>query len=555
MSENEHVVVATTRVDWREWVAVVGAWAMGALVFFRDSVFSGFDHIIGDIGDARLIAVLHEHWLEVFRGRQPWRTPNFFHPVDTTLGYSDTFLLNQVLYTPLRVIGLDRYAALQWTIILAGLIGFVAFYIVCTRLLHGGRWMSIALAATFVFANNFAVQSSHVQLYSVHWVPVAVLLVAKARVSRTTRSRVAWSFGAGAFLGLLVYSTYYVGWFTVFATVLFGLRMLVHLRDRISTQRIRELADRLWRPLAGFAGGFALTMIPFALTYLPKLDETGGRPLDQVIAGAPGLADAVNLGPDNYLWGARMRWLFGQQHRLNNVEVSDAITPLLMLTLFVCVVLVAVMRRRDRSTGAATARALLTVAVLLMVLPLRRGDFSLWRAVWTYVPGAQALRAIGRLELMVSLLAPLAIAASVVVLRPSGERTGRRRWPMALAAVWLVLPIEQLNLRTITAIDRSDEMAFINGIPAAPEDCEAFFIVVPQYTPDFVANIDAMIVAQMTGVPTVNGYSGAAPPFWDLNPSNETYLDSVQRWNTNHGVGATCAYDRAANTWDSDPFD
>lgn len=555
MSEHD-LEIARTRLDWREWATVVGVWAMGALVFFRDSVFSGFDHIIGDVGDARLITYLHEHWVEVLRGRQSWRTPDFFHPTGTTLGYSDTFVLNEVLYAPLRLIGLDRYAALQWTLILLGLIGFTGFYVICTRMLGATRWMSIALATVFVFANNFAVQSSHMQLYSVHWVPVAVLLVAKARISHTRRARVWWSFGAGLFLGLLVYSTYYVGWFTVFATVLFGLRMLLHYRDRISFDRVRQLAPTMLPPFGGFAGGFSLAMIPFALTYLPKLDETGGRPLEYVFALSPRAADAVNVGGDNYLWGASMRSLFEGQSRLYFVEAANAITPVLILATVTCAVLMFLRRRHDRSAGAATARALLTVSLLLMVLPLRRGDFSLWRWVWMYVPGAQALRATGRIELMVSLLAPLAVAASVMVLRPAEEQAGgRRRWAMALIPLWLILPIEQLNMRTLSTIDRSVEMEFMDHLPPAPDECQSFFIIVPEGTVDWRANIDAIIISQVTGVPTVNGYSGATPPFWDLNPSNENYLEGVQRWNTNHGLTGSCAFDRESNTWETDPFD
>ena len=63
------------------------------------------------------------------------------------------------------------------------------------------------------------------------------------------------------------------------------------------------------------------------------------------------------------------------------------------------------------------------------------------------------------------------------------------------------------------------------------------------------------VTLMVSGVPTVNGYSGSTPPFWDLNPSGEEYVKWVQRWNGRHEVGHACSYDSATNTWDTNPFD
>ena len=47
-------------------VIALVSWFVGALIFFRASFQSGFDKIAGNVGDARLIAVLHEHWVDVW---------------------------------------------------------------------------------------------------------------------------------------------------------------------------------------------------------------------------------------------------------------------------------------------------------------------------------------------------------------------------------------------------------------------------------------------------------------------------------------------------------
>jgi hypothetical protein len=77
---------------------------IGALVFFRQQVVSGFDLGFGGRGDARMAAFIHEHvyrWLHVRAGLL---SPPFFFDQTGTLGYTDAFLLNQLFYAPLRAI-------------------------------------------------------------------------------------------------------------------------------------------------------------------------------------------------------------------------------------------------------------------------------------------------------------------------------------------------------------------------------------------------------------------------------------------------------------------
>ena len=56
-------------------------------------------------------------------------SPNFFFPAKGTLGYSDTLVLNQIFYAPLRAIGLDSFLAFEWTLSLLSLVGFAALFV------------------------------------------------------------------------------------------------------------------------------------------------------------------------------------------------------------------------------------------------------------------------------------------------------------------------------------------------------------------------------------------------------------------------------------------
>src|ERR1700740_3377860 len=100
----------------------------GALMCFRDQWTTGFTKLMGNDGDTRLIAYICEHWFRVFHGQDSWLNPQFYYPIKHLLGWSDTFLLFEVFYAPLRLVGLDPFIALQVTVILLSLVGFASFY-------------------------------------------------------------------------------------------------------------------------------------------------------------------------------------------------------------------------------------------------------------------------------------------------------------------------------------------------------------------------------------------------------------------------------------------
>ena len=539
----------------REWILVGASWLIGASVFFRRPIFSGFDRITGDSGDMRLIALLHEHWLDVMRGRAPWRSPKFFHPTPGVLGYSDTFALNEVFYAPLRAIGLDRYAALQGTLILLSLVGFLGCYLVCTRLIGAPRWLAIWLTAIGVFANALTIQLGHPQLLGVYWLPLLVLLV--ARVFRTTgRQQVLAAFLAGALFGAVLWSTYYMAWFALLATIIFTLAMAVQMRARLRRAGLRRLWELTFRPASAAIVGCGLLMIPFLLTYLPTLKASGGRPFSAALYYAPYPRDIVNVGDRNLLWGGWLQRLFSDRpKRLRNVELASAVTPMVMVFALACGGVALSRLRGNRTVSAAVSRSLVVLTCLLAVLPLKFGSFTLWRAVWAVVPGASGVRAIGRLQVLNAMVVPLAIASYLTALgigRTRAAAAGWRRWVMV--AGLLLLCLEQVNSIDSATVDRSDEVAFMASIPTPPAECGSFFIVPHSMRQQHEVAIDAMIVAQLTGVPTLNGYSGVSPPGWQLKTDSPDYLANVRVWIELHSLTGVCSYDETLRVWQVDPL-
>ncbi|MCU1393886.1 MAG: hypothetical protein JWM34_2314 [Ilumatobacteraceae bacterium] len=536
----------------RDVVRALLLWIPGGVIFFRSAFESGFDKIMGNSGDARLQVYGHEHWLQVLRGQVSWTSPQFFFPTKGVLGYSDTFILNEVFFMPLRAFGMDEFLAFQWTLVLMSIVGFVGMALFLRRTFRLTISVCAALATIFVFANNMAVKSGHLQLYSLYWLPVLMLLVRAALRSPDRWRAALWGAGAGGFLGLLFFSTYYIAWFAVFSTCVFAATMVL---IRLATRRGRSVwvfTRRHVLTAAAFAIAFALAMIPFVITYLPVLRSSGGRTYDDAMLFAARPKDMLNLSGTNYVWGSVMRGLLTPA-RLINSEVALAPTPLLLLAVAAAAVIALWLRRGARSTllQEACLSCAVTVTALLF-LPVRFGWGSLWRLAWTVVPGANAIRAIDRLVLLCGLFAVVAIG---IALRLLGDRLRPRpRWVAVGTFVLLALVIlEQLNLGETSSIDRSDEIEALTVAPAPPGGCRSFYVYdsVPNSVPGYAANVDAMLISQHFRLPTINGYSGQFPegfPLLDTNAS--TYLQSVHAWAAARHLSPTlCSYDRTGHVW------
>jgi hypothetical protein len=540
-----------------ERVGAVLVWAAGVVVFFRASFRSGFDQIIGNSGDARLIAVLHEHWLKVARGESSWRSPNFFYPHRGTLGYSDTFVLDAPLYIPLRAAGFDMYAAMQWTYILLNGIGFAGTFILCKKKVHLGFWVSVGFAAIFAWSNSLYIKAGHPQLYSVYWAPWLIIASLAAVRAIHRRNRILLGFGTGLFMALLTYSTFYIGWFSLLAAgvsaIFVGSVRTLTIGAKATLLETRSFA----LPIVGAVAGLAVGLIPFAATYLPVLDEQGGRSYDSAMLYALRPGDLINVGRSNWLWGPALGEIFSDSPRLTDVERSLALTPMLLGAMMVATIMLVVRRRRMKSLGGDAALGLVLATWALMLLPVKFGFGSLWAIPWHTVPGAVAIRAIGRLQIVTLFVGCLSLALAAKVLRspraqvPQAAGIGLRRLvPLALMSLLLG---EQLNRDRNSIVDRSEELQLFAAVPSPPPSCVAFFIVgeATLQAPFFQSNIDAMIIAQRLDIPTINGYSGQFPPGWWLDPSSADYIATVRAWVAARGIDVStlCTYDSSSQRW------
>ena len=263
-------------------------WTVGAVVFFYAQWTSGFDRVMGNAGDSRLIVYLNEHWYHVLRGGQAWLDPAFYYPTRGVLGYSDTFFLWQVFYAPLRLLGAEPFLSFQLTIVAMSLLGFVTFVAFVRAAFGTPVPLGVAGAMVFVFASNLAAHAGSPQVFGIYVAPSIALLGLRAWRLRTVRPRssVGLAFAAGLLAALLLFSTYYVGWFTLLGAGLVAVLALV-VAPRRAVGDVAGAFRTGWRSLGAGCIGFGLGLVPFLETFLPVIHQLGVRRYGDALYFAP----------------------------------------------------------------------------------------------------------------------------------------------------------------------------------------------------------------------------------------------------------------------------
>jgi hypothetical protein len=531
---------------------IFAVWLVGAAVYFRDQWSSGFRLLMGNDGDTRLAAYLCEHWFQVIHGQASWLNPQFFDPTTGVLGWSDTFFLYQIFYAPLRWLGCDPFLALQITVILLSLVGFATFVYVVRLGFRTPLPAALVCGLIFIFSNALWIHEAQAQFSAIYFVPAVLLLglLAWRAAGAGRRLRAAVLAGtAGVLWGLLFYTGYYVAWFSTLA-MLVGVIFLLMMGGSGLIRRGAHEVRTGWTWMACGLAGLVLGLVPVARTYLPARHHLQ---YSQVMHFAGQVRDVVNVGSGNLVWSHLLRSVLMGRWRI--YEVSYGLTPLVIALALGGAVTTGWLlwsRRRARPGVARLAVALTATAVVLAFLPIKTRFGSPWAAVW-HIPGASAIRAIDRIEMVTGTVAVFAIAAAaseLAVLLATWQRP--RVWQTSALVLLALAAVEQVNVNSISDLNRVTQVTLIRSAEAPPTGCRTFFVVDSRARlAYFEYQLDAMLVSQKFSVPTINGYTGFFPPGWGLlDPSQPTYGAYVSAWVRAHDLGrGLCRLDLATMRW------
>jgi hypothetical protein len=501
--------------------------AAGLLGVHGPSLWSGFDIVPGDQGDARIMAFLLETGWRALLGDGDLRSPPMFFPEAGTRGYTDAHLLWLPVYGALRLAGLDVLRAMAAMFLVLLSLGYAASYVLFRRALGVAAPAAAVGAFVFVFCNALSIKLGHGQMVGVVVLPL-ILLLLQAGWRRAWLAAV-----AGGLTGLLLATSYIVGWFFLFfggIAVLLGAVVSRAVRQR----RVQAVAG-------AYIGGLVAGLAPFIWIYLPQI--LAGRRRDgwDAFSYRPMGTDFFNLGDSNPVWSGVLAAVgIPDPAGGPNVERFMGASPPVWLLAAIGLV---VLFRGGRLAGGRLAMACAACAVALgTALEFRYSAGSQpWQVVLRIVPGASAIRTTFRSELV----AMLAVAGLVAV---ALDRVARRSVVLAVLLGAAAL-LESAGVHPPYALRASEEARFVATAPEPPQGCKVFALA-PQPAGGriwFVLQSDALMLALHWRIPTINGNSSWTPVGWELqDPTSAGYGKGLARWVGAHGLApGLCVYDVA----------
>jgi hypothetical protein len=520
--------------------------------FFRGQIGNGFTLLLGDRHDAVIALSILEHWYNVLRGIEAWDRTAYFFPVPATLGYNDGYFLFGLLHAGFRAFGADPFLSGELVNVATRAIGFAATLALGRRALGLPFGWALLGAALFTISNNLFIRGSHVQLFSVSFVPLLALLAHAALAALWEERRTAllgWGAGFCLLFAACLLTGFYMAWYSAF---LGGALLLAWLAVAGGEARrhLLRAARAQALPLAGLLALAALTNLPFLALYLPKAAETGMHPWSDVLLHTPAPLDMLNVGQENILWGRLVRGL-NELVRPGFPAWSERMTGLPPLLLALYLASLAWLARGPALPPGRLAllRALGLASLVTWLLTIQVGGVTAWSLVYAYIPGGKAPRVVARYQLFLTL--------SVIVLAMAFLAS--RRWPrVPTALLAALLLLEQANGYAPLFLDRPLENGRLAAVPPPPAACRAFYVSAARTESRFgeaVAdpynhNTEAMIVAAVRHIPTVNGISTFNPPRWPGGiPEDPFYLPAVEAYAKAWGVTGLCALDLRRFTW------
>jgi hypothetical protein len=506
-SKNAKIIFAQTLI-WT--VFIVTLW----LVVLR-SYGPRWEFVPSDLADGRFNNYILEHFFKWVSGGVPtyWSAP-FFYPFKNVLTFSDTLLGAAPFYALFRWVGLDRETAFQaWYVLGFGLNYLAVIYVLSKLDFH--PLAASAGAIFFAFGLPILAQETHVQLLYRFGVPLACFSLTQF----FQEAKIKWLIGAIFWLVWQFYLSIYLGVFLSLLLIVLGLLLPFSTPALSFSQRLTswprclaqawKQASRVEKILTGLAllglGGLLLLLLwPY---YTGARHYGLFRPWSEV--GKPQLEHYLTADGSRFWTDLKSKFA-----AFSPATTEQQLFPGMTISCLLILALVA----RFRSPNAPTLWLHLGATLTLMLLTLEFANgFSFYRLLWN-LPGLKSIRAVGRVQLV--LMWPLALCAAWVLDEILRRAQGKLRW-LAILPVLLtgLLIAESTFFPHVTypkALGQARLAELRTQLPANLPDSPVLYFATQRSEHYILQELDAMLVAQELGYPTLNGYSGNVPPGYEV---------------------------------------
>lgn len=501
---------------------------LSLLVFHHATIFTGFALTPGELGDSMLLNYVLEHdyrWLTFDKLHHSLWSPPIFYPQQDTAVYTDLMLGALPPYALWRIIGVEPLTAFQLWLLTVSVLNFVAAYWLLHRILGCGWIASSGGAILLAFGSPRLVQFGHPQLTPAFYIVIAfagVCLLFRAATSREVYTALALMVGGFC---IQSYTAFYYAWFMAFTA---SLALVFALLLPAPRAALFLLLRRWWTACLPATLLAAVALGPYAGVAWNVLKQVGGRSFDEVRLYLPTTKTWFSEGPDHLLYGGLHR-MIASGFAAHSAELYDGIgffTTALVIAGFV------LFRRRP----IVQLWGLAGLALILLTF-LWPGNLSLWFYVYSWFPGALAIRSVSRFS--VFLLLPASIALAYLL-----DRVNARYSPAWAIACVLAVGLEQAGtLHRAPNYSKAQTRASIELVARQVHpDCRTLLFSWNRGgTSPEIMHIMGMWAELFTGVPTLNGYSGQFPPHWPLSDvaianmaERDQVLEEIELWIDEH---------------------
>lgn len=480
---------------------------LAGLLFFRPVLFGDYD-VPGDTGDSRFNIFILEHLYRWLIGVEPSLvSPQMFYPYPLTLGFSDTHFGTGIFYALLRLIGFDQFDAFKGWYILGNLLTFAAAHFVLLRYVKS-PWLAAIGAFAFTFSLPSIVHDGHAQLTYRFAIPFAFLFASLyAELKQPS-----YFFGLIAAVSLQILINIYLGFFALLiSTIIFVVSVAVRqprsfLKPVTLIQEFfTPFLDRRNYSLPVLGVAIILSALAFAmLMYHGRVSGLYGFIRQwsdmEIMVPRPWSYLMMDLLP---YWSPISQALpqvpYRHEHQL---FLGIPVTVLFMVAIYYVFA---------HFRTAPTNLKLQTFVVLTLLVSMTLfGSVSLYWFIGQ-LPGYNALRGVSRYIIVAAF--PVMIAVMVLLEQSDVFGRARRFIPFVFVA-WLafdgaiqhrsLFSARQNREHLATVMENVRHSDFSSNSVLAYKGSEAF--------PFLVNQIDAMLISQTLGVPTLNGYSGNFVP-------------------------------------------
>lgn len=507
--------------------------SLATVANFR-GLFSGFN--LGDSGDSRWTTTIFEHWYQSLIGNVPIFGAHFYFPDPGALGFSDSFLPQGLIYSIFRLTGLGIVPSWNITNVI-----FCILFASALAYLAEMLFTSKAIRFGFVFIASTSLplvqQLDHVQTFG--YAPALWIVALMLRSYRYGATSSSWHIPV---VVVLLPTLALAAWYGFYL-----LGLLIAITLIVTTVANRKLvavaAKRIFvaakasSKTAWAVSAILSVLLTYAFVEIYRHSFGYSRDFKLYLKYAPSPSNWIDASQGRSIW-ARIYDHLGLFQGHDSPEKSMGFSPTFLLLFAICFALV--FRKH------VTARVLgITVFATWALITVWPSGLSAYWLIWEFVPGGTSVRCAFRVNIYLFIVA---LGIILFVLEKWTATLSKRK--LLTSAAIVAIAIDQFRIPAASWKTDEHLNAPLRNLVSVLQssNCDAFVLGESNLSEKTSRGIralnlevDAIVLASLSGVPTINGYSGRTPTDYPEGiPYEAETLEKRISWAKSKGVLNIC---------------